>query len=196
MSNQIVPIAAVVPIEVEPLIDALTGNLATGLTNIKARVRRFGGGAATVLDWADMTFKAAGSVGQLLAVLTAVDDTNFPGEYNLPLDLGAITNALLGDVYHVTVIEDGSSTVGNLPQSGDIRNELALDDATLSRKFLGNRQDLSEGSTDNMEIKDDDGVTLLASPRLPTGVARWDVQDKNTAGITIGTSVPAIRKPS
>lgn len=101
-----------------PLIDKYTGELVKFKTNVKAKIRRLDG---DVFDWSDSTFKAVGSVTQLLQVLTAVDNTNFPGEYQTSFDTSAIVNPNADDTYEITVIEDGTSDVINLPQTGEIK---------------------------------------------------------------------------
>lgn len=183
MSNVSVRTGDPVPIEVVPLTDKTDGSLVTGSTAVKAKIRREFDGK--VYDWSDDTFKDVGSVSQLLQSLSEVDATNFAGEYNLIFDTGNVMNPSPADTYHITVVEDGSSAIGNLPQSGNIRVEPALDDATLSRKFLGNNQELQEGSSNNLEVKDDDNATTLQV---------WNIKDKNGTGITLGTAVPAIRE--
>lgn len=106
-------------LQVGPLIDRYTGDFVTGLTNVKAKIRRLSDDKA--FDWSDSTFKDSGSVTTLAKVMTEVDSTNFPGEYQTDFNTGAITNPNTDDIYEVTVIEDGTSTVVNLPQAGEIR---------------------------------------------------------------------------
>jgi hypothetical protein len=183
MSNNVYESGIVVPLDVLPLVNRDTGELITGATNIKVKVRRSSDGL--VLDWDDMTFKAAGDVVQLLQVMDEVDATQFPGEYSYSLDLSAVTNANTYESYSVTVVEDGTSNAANLPQAGSFRVAASLDDATLARKAMYNDQVLGEGSANNLTLKDDDSVTDLA---------KWNIKDKDTLGISIGAGAPAIRE--
>lgn len=182
MGTTLIPTGTLTPIEVEPLKRGVLGTLVTGATNIKAKVRRDSDGL--YLDWSDMTFKA--SPTQLLEDLAEVDATNFPGEYQADLDLPAVTNLNDHDIYQVTVVEDGSSIVANLPQVGEVQVSQALDDAIKSRKSLYNRQALSDGSTLNLVLYDDDGTTVLQ---------RWNIRDKAATDILISPNAPAIREP-
>jgi len=184
MPNQSVPSNAMIPVEVLPLLLASDGvTPATGKTNIKARLRRLDG---DVYDWSDDTFKSIGSVSQLLKELTEVDSTNFAGEYKLLFNLLDVVNPNIGsDVFSFTVIEDGGDDIANLPQSGQLRIEVALDDSIRSRKLLDNNQDLFEGSLENLITYDDDNVTILA---------KHNIKDKNALGISLGSGVPAIRE--
>ena len=172
-------------IEVEPLLISSTGALATGKTNIKAKIRRRSDGF--VFDWADSTFKTVGSVGQLLQTLTEVDATNFPGEYNTSFDTSAITNPTADETFIITVVEDGSALIANLPQTGEAHIDSAADAAILGKKAIVNRQELAPGSLANMVLYDDDGTTPLLT---------WDVKDKDNLGIAVPGGAPAKRLPA
>ena len=186
MSNVLVPSNTVIPIEVLPLVSSLDGKTAvTGSTSIKAKIRRQSDGY--VLDWSDITFKAVGSVVQILEQLFEVDATNFPGEYNLSFDLASIVNLFPYDTYMITVVEDGTTDAANLPQVGQISVSAPLDDATFSRKMLKNKQTVAEGMNNNMVVYDDDGVTVLQ---------RWHARNKNGGAILIDPAAPAIREPT
>jgi len=182
--NQSVSSGVAVPVDVEPLIDRFFGGLLTGKT-VKVKVRRQSA-PAEAFDWSDLTFKALGSVTQLLSpAFTQVSASSFPGEYFLsggfPLD--TIAGLADNDVYQLTIVQDGGTDVANMPQIGEIRVEVALDDATLSRKGMFN-QVLSPGSLDNLELLDDDGLT-------PIG--RWNIKDTGDLGIVLPAGFPAKR---
>ena len=171
------------PIEVEPLVDRYLGTLKTGIS-VKMKVRRKSDGF--VLDWDDLTFKALGSVVTLLSpAFTEIDAASFPGEYATTLALDTLVAADTLDIYQITIVEDGTAVVGNLPQTGEVRVDNALADAVLARKALYNDQDLTAGSLNNLELKDDDQVTPIA---------RWNVKDKDALGIALGSGTPAIRE--
>ena len=182
MGSILTPTGVAVAIEVEPLKSCVTGVLVTGASNIKAKVRRKSDGL--ILDWSDVAFKATPI--QLLQMLTEIDATNFPGEYATSFDLPNVTNSNDHDTYEITVVEDGTAIIENLPQVGEIVISQALDDAIKSRKSLYNRQYLSDGSTLNLVLCDDDGVTVLQ---------RWNIRDKTGADILISPNAPAIREP-
>ena len=181
------PSGIVVPINTEPLIKKYVGGYATGLASVKCKIRRSSDGF--VLDWdigGDRTFvDPTGAVNQLLQAMPEFNQTTFPGEYLFELDLSTITNVQTYDVYSISIVEDGTTVVSNLPQTGQFRIASALDNATLARKALYNDNDLTPGSTNNLELKDDDAVTPLA---------RWHVQDKDGLGIGLSSGVPAIRR--
>ena len=181
--NSSVSTGVIIPIEVVPLINRTTNALVTGATNIKAKIRRQSD--SLILDWDDMTFKAA-PVTQLLQALTEVDNVNFPGEYAYNFDPSLITNYVSNDSYFVTVIEDGTSIIGNLPQAGQVDVSLAQDDAILARKLMDNKHTLEDGDTNNMVIYDDNKTSIL---RI------YNVKDKTGGPIAIGNSVPANREP-
>jgi hypothetical protein len=112
------------PIEVS--ITDFFGAPLPGLTTIKARVRRLSD--LFYFDWTDNTFRAGGSVARMLEALTPVNPTYSRGEYHLNTvdhpgawDTSKIANPAVDDIYHVTVIEDGSSLAGNVPQVGEIK---------------------------------------------------------------------------
>ena len=112
------------PIEVS--ISDLWGQPLLGATNIKAKVRR--NSDLKYFDWSDNTFRSAGSVVQILEVLSPVSSVHSKGEYFLNTalhpkgwDTSKITNPVADDVYHITVIEDGSAFASNLPQVGEIK---------------------------------------------------------------------------
>lgn len=181
--NSSVSTGTIIPIEVVPLINRITSELVTGATNIKAKIRRQSDGL--ILDWDDMTFKAS-PVTQLLQDMVEVDATNFPGEYSYNFDPSLISNYVSNDSYFVTVIEDGTSVIGNLPQSGQVDISLAQDEAILARKLVDNKHTLSDGDTNNMVIYDNDKTSIL---RI------YNVKDKSGGPIVIGNNVPASREP-
>ncbi|MCU0912932.1 MAG: hypothetical protein MUC88_00040 [Planctomycetes bacterium] len=61
------------------------------------------------------------------------------------------------------------------------------DQATLARKIMQNRLELTEGAASNWVLYDDDSVTPLLT---------WDVQDKDGQGIRIAGFTPARRRPA
>jgi len=190
----------------EPITDRYTGELMTGLTNIKGKIRRISDDK--MLDWSDYTFKVAGSVAQKLASFVEVDPVNFPGEYFADFNTAAITNANSSDIYEVTVIEDGTEDAGNLPQVGEIRvgywisdienilsnvidinSRLPLQPAeqasvSLILKILKNKLVLMDGTTDNWVLYDDDNVTPLIT---------WSVQDVCDSNVVQPKGAPSRR---
>jgi hypothetical protein len=142
-------------------------------------------GGYEVLDWSNMTFKAAAAVVQLLQPLTEVDKDNFPGEYYHSLDLTTITNLAEGDNISFTVVETVTTEVANLPQAGSLRISPAHIDAILARKSLYNDHVLTAGNVNNLVLKDDDGVTDLQ---------KWNIKDPSGLGIVIDAGFPAIRE--
>ena len=115
---------------VEPIggvVLSAAGAPLTGLTNIKARVRRTSDG--WFLDWDDNVFKAPAIAAQLLLPLAELDATYQPGFYHLDtaphtggFHLDVIVNKVAGDCYQFEVIQDGApQTAGNVPQLGEIR---------------------------------------------------------------------------
>jgi hypothetical protein len=183
-SNQSIAPNLAANIDVTPLVDKVTGALKTGLTSVKMKVRRKSDGF--VLDWSDLTFKAVGTVVTLLSpAFVEFSAAAFPGEYSAVLALDTLVPPNTLDTYQVTVVEDGTDTVDNLPQVGEVRVDNALADAVLARQALYNDHDLTAGGTDNLELKADNGVTPLA---------RWNVKDKNGNAIALDPGVPAIRE--
>lgn len=190
----------------EPVIDRYTGDLLTGLTNVKMKVRRISDDL--MLDWSDYTFKVAGSVAQKLQTMTEVDATNFPGEYMADFDTGSITNATANDIYEVTVVEDGTEDAANLPQTGEIRvghwvdqigtiltNVVAVnsrlplqpaEQATLSLllKIWKNKLVLEDGTENNWVLYDDDDITPLIT---------WNVKDVSDSNVVQPPGAPSRR---
>lgn len=116
----------------------------TGLTDLFARVLRASDNY--FLDWADMTFKAAGWTA-LDRLLTEVNSTAAPGLYELigGLDTSAITNALPNATYRVISVQvpaDGA----RLPAPDEIHvgqwvNELMTNECRIAVAYdVQNRQ--------------------------------------------------------
>ena len=97
-----------------------------------------------------------------------------------------IVNYVSNDAYSITVIEDGSTNISNLPQSGFIEISRAQDEAILTRKLLDNRHTLAEGNIANMVIYDDDKATVIRE---------YNVTDKNSNPILIPANAPANKEP-
>lgn len=182
--NASVSTGTTIPLEVMPLINKWTGALVTGATNVKAKIRRQSDNL--ILDWSDMNFKTAGLVTQLLQPLTEVDEINFAGEYLYNLNPATIVNYVSNDSYSITVIEDGSSDISNLPQAGCVEISLAQDEAILARKLLDNKHTLEEGHAANMVIYDNDKATVIRE---------YNVTDKNGNPILIAANVPTNKEP-
>lgn len=120
------------------LIIDVNGDELTGKTDIKIRIRRVSDGF--YFDWSDDTFKAGGSVSQLLEVLSEVSATLSPGEYHLDtashvdgFDTSQIVNAADDDVYFVTAIQDGGTDAANVPMIGEIKVGSFVDDIVEDR---------------------------------------------------------------
>ena len=119
-----VPTGATEPVEVQ--VAGLDGLPLLGKTSIKLRVRRIDDGF--YLDWSDQTFKPGAAVTILLQPLIEVSPTYSPGVYELDtaphvkgLNTGVITNAIAGDVYDVTVVQDGDYDAPGLPVGFEIK---------------------------------------------------------------------------
>jgi len=86
-----------------------------GKTDIKIKMRRISD--SKYLDWADMRFKDGPSVSMLLHVLTEINSTYSPGEYQICVDTSLFTNPNANDTYTVVVVQDGGTDAANLPLS-------------------------------------------------------------------------------
>lgn len=151
----------------------------SGKTDIKARIWR--ASDSLFLDWSDMTFKAFGSVTQLLQVLSEIGST---GEYLYLLDTSVITNPTTDDAYQVTLLQDTGTDVANLPAVGELKIGQWVDELVLTKKILKNRLELDDGDSNNWTLYDDDDTTILLT---------FDVTDKNGDPITQPIGVPSNR---
>jgi len=113
------------PIEIQ-LFNRFTGAPLLGKSDIKVRIRRHNDDL--YYDWDDNTFKAYGSVIQLLEILTLVNDTQSPGLYRLSttdhlrgFDTSKVTNLVGDDALEVTVLQDGGSDAGGLPTGFELK---------------------------------------------------------------------------
>jgi hypothetical protein len=112
------------PIEVLALDAA--GDPLVDLADVKVKIRRQL--SDQYYDWSDDTFKAGASVTTLATLLTQVDKVRSPGEYKLTktghvngFNTSTIANPAAGDVYLVTVFQDGGGSVSNMPVIGEIK---------------------------------------------------------------------------
>jgi hypothetical protein len=119
-----VPTGATEPVEVQ--VAGLDNLPLLGKTSIKLCVRRISDN--TYLDWTDNTFKVGSSVVQMLLALVEVSPTYSPGVYELDtsphvkgLNTAVLTNASVGDVYDVTVVQDGEYDAPGLPVGFEIK---------------------------------------------------------------------------
>jgi hypothetical protein len=106
----------------EPIIAMVLDQLGaplTGKTDIVLSMRRQSDGK--YLDWSDMRFKNGGPIVQLYQVMTEVNPTRSPGEYQLSLDTSAIVNAIDDDIYETRAEQLGGTDAGNLPQIGELK---------------------------------------------------------------------------
>lgn len=113
-----VPTDSTEPIEVQ-LFD-YTGVPLLGKTDIKIQVRRIRDDY--YLDWSDDTLKVPTSVVQRHLALQEVSALYNPGLYRLNdwphvngLNLAAITNHGVDDIYDVTIVQDGGTDAIGLP---------------------------------------------------------------------------------
>ena len=190
----------------EPVVDRYTGDLLTGMTTVKAKMRRISDGL--MLDWSDYTFKTPVTVVQKLQTFTEVDATNFPGEYQGTFNTSSISNPSTDDIYEITVVEDGTEDAANLPQVGEVRvgnwvdsieniltnvlsmnNRLPLTPAdevsvSLILKILKNKLVLEDGTTGNWVLYDDDDATPLIT---------WSVQDVCDSNVVQPPGAPSRR---
>lgn len=107
------------PIEVQ-IFNRFTGKPLTGKTDLKVRIRRHNDDL--YFDWDDNSFKAYGSVVQLLQPLSEVNATQSPGIYRLStvthlrgLDTSQISGLSNSDSLEVTILQDGGSDAAGLP---------------------------------------------------------------------------------
>jgi hypothetical protein len=115
--------------EIEPIVVMVVdsnGDLLSGKTNIKIRIRRLSDGY--YLDWSDNTFKTGATVVTMLQAMEEISATYSPGEYKLNtathvegFDHNSITNDAANDTYYFTAVQDGGTDVSNVPQFGSIK---------------------------------------------------------------------------
>lgn len=113
------------PIEIQ-LFHRTTGAPLLSKTDIKVRIRRHNDDL--YYDWDDNTFKAYGSVTQLLETLSVVSDAQSPGLYRLStvdhlrgFDTSKITNLNGSDALEVTVLQDGGTDAAGLPTGFELK---------------------------------------------------------------------------
>lgn len=136
------------PIEVQ--IFDFTGTPLTGKTNIKVQIRRIRDNY--YLDWSDDTLKAPASVIERHLALEEVSAIYNPGLYRLNawphvngLNLAAITNAGLDDIYDVTIFQDGGVDADGLPLGGELKV------GALADKIQGLPQSVSNAVWDALQ---------------------------------------------
>ena len=119
-----VPTGATEPVEVQ--VAGFDNLPLLGKTSIKLHIRRIQDGY--YLDWSDNTFKAGSAVVQMLIALSEVSPTYSPGVYELDtaphvkgLNTAAIINAVVNDVYDVTVVQDADYDAPGLPVGFEIK---------------------------------------------------------------------------
>lgn len=163
MSDRTIPTGATEPITATVL--DTNGDPLVGKTDIKVKVRRQSDDQW--LDWSDMTFKAGGSVAQLLQALGEVSQTFAPGDYELDFDTSAIANPVADDIYHFTVMQDVGTDADNLPLNGDLevgtwRDLLLQQSVVVLQSFSYNRStDVLEGN-----VWVEQGGVLLVTPTV------------------------------
>jgi hypothetical protein len=119
MSHGRIPSGAKVPLEA--FIISAIGEPLAGKADIKLRCRR--SSDDKLLDWADQTFKTAGTCTQPLEVLEEVDAANDPGYYRLNtaehvrgFDTSALVNPAVEDHYSFTIVQTPGNDASNVPQ--------------------------------------------------------------------------------
>lgn len=183
-------IAASTAALIEHLAVDSSGAALTGVTDLKARVRRTSDGL--FYDWSDSTFKTGASVTTLNQTMSEVSATYDPGHYSL-----SWPGAAAGE-YVVTVTQTGT-TVKNVPATitfhvGALATASALatvqadtDDiqARLPAALVGGRIDASVGAVANNAITaaaiaadaiDGDAIAASAVTELQSGLATSSAQ--------------------
>jgi len=119
-----VPTGATEPVEVQ--VAGLDNLPLLGKTSIKLGVRRISDNA--YLDWTDNTFKTGSAVVQMLLALIEVSPVYSPGVYELDtaphvkgFNTAALVNAVVGDVYDLTVVQDSEYDAPGLPVGFEIK---------------------------------------------------------------------------
>ena len=146
-----------------PVNVLLCGSTGAGLTGATALLKVRRASDNQYLDWADMTFKAAGWT-TIAATMTEVSGANEPGAYSYSFATGSITNPVAGDTY----LYRADATGAAVPERGEIRVSALVDrvDVVVSTR-----------------------ATSAAVAALPTALtiadAVWD--ESATAHVTAGT---------
>jgi hypothetical protein len=154
----------------------------TGKTDILLQVRRVSNGQ--FLDFADMTFKAAGWTTRRQA-MSEVSAANEPGVYFYDLATASITNPVADDTYELMVVQSPGTDVKNLPQVGEIKTGIWVDSiAAIETKTAPlPAAPASEPNVDAVEAKVDTVITGLGLIQLDVGFlvdvagGRWLVDD-------------------
>ena len=97
-----------------------------------------------------------------------------------------VAYTVYNDAAHTTPNTDYGRVLESWSAELPASTAAAAVDAGLARKLLKNRLELSDGSSANHILYDDDGVTPLVV---------WDVQDKAGGPINVSLRAPAKRRP-
>ena len=179
---------------VETLIVTTSGVELTGSTNIKCKIRRLSDGK--YYDWSDDTFKSSGSVVKLLEALREVSSVSSKGEYILDTlthakgwDTTKITNPISKDIYFITVVEDGTSLSGNLPQIGELKTGDWLDYIDTHMSIVSSKIDTVQ--TTATTIKAD---TVTISNKSDTIITKENQIISTQALLMIGGNVCVVKQ--
>lgn len=130
----------VIPTDGSERIEALIldGSLdpLTGKSDILISIRRKSDGYW--YDFDDDTFKASGWTTRQQA-MTETDSTNDPGVYHYVFDTSVITNATADDVYMIRVDQSPGTDAANLPQTGELKTGIHIDQIQLINDVEGGK---------------------------------------------------------
>jgi hypothetical protein len=161
---------------IEPIIMRLTANGAPVLgATLRYDVTRLDG---FVLDRADQTFRAVGSVGTRYQALPQVDAVAFPGLYRHSWDTSTIANPETVDLYEVTIYDTGTGR----PLASDEIRVGTVDEIQTARRRLTQRASTSAAGVVSLFL--DDGVTLETT---------YTLRDVNGDPVEIAPGDPARR---
>lgn len=163
----------------------VNGDALTALTDLYIRLMRQSDGL--FYDWNDATFKASGWT-TLNQVLTEINATRAAGLYQVTGGL-ATTSFVAGSYVVIPIQTPGINA--QLPAPVELRTGGWVDkiyeidtDAALTRKYMTNKQALSDGTAGNLVTYDDDDTAIIGTQ---------DVTDKNGGIVSLDAGAPAIR---
>jgi len=161
---------------IEPIIMRLTANGAPVLgATLRYDVTRLDG---FVLDRADQTFRAVGSVGTRYQALPQVDAVAFPGLYRHSWDTSTIANANVVDLYEITIYDANNGR----PLASDEIRVGTVDEIKTARRRLTQRASTSDAGVVSLYL--DDGISIETT---------YTLSDVNGDPITIVAGDPARR---
>ena len=157
-----------------------SGARQTGQAAVNLRIMREDN---LVYDWDDGTFKALGAATTPVTAGTELDATNDPGYYYWVIGSGGSYNGVFPAVFtdgDYRFELDCAALSYSHAYPVAIRKRRAL--LLLVAQFHQNDRTLADGATDNFELLEDDGSTVLLTK---------SVRDKAGGAISISSGVPA-----